>query len=807
MIGFARRRIARPSLLFLPAARPSVLRISAPAPLCISVWIALAPMSSSASQIKQPKWHKPEPSQANLRVLNSLTRGKEEFIPARSKLVSWYCCGPTVYSDSHMGHARAYITFDILRRIMEDYFGYDINYVMNITDIDDKIILHARYKYLFDQAKSAASALTPELLEDVSKAWNFFVEKRLAKFDPNAASQWDAFATKIETGGGPNPADEPKFQMYFKAAAASNEAIELAKRQIASGTSGQEHAHALLDSSRDVYSLYLDSIKGSTVTDPAIFRDYAAFWENEYFKDMDALNIRRPDVLVRVSEYVPEIVSFVERIISNGFAYQSEGSVYFDTAKFDKHPDHNYAKLEPWSAGNVKLLQEGEGDLSTSHPQGKRNPSDFALWKASKPGEPAWPSPWGEGRPGWHIECSAMAGEILGEKLDIHSGGSDLAFPHHDNEIAQSEGHYNCHQWVNYFIHAGHLHIEGQKMSKSLKNFVKIQEALAKHSATQIRFLFLLHQWNSVLDFKESSMQEARAYESVINNFFDNVKALIQDAKSTPEVFTGNHNFHDLEKKLLASLEVSQVKIHNALCDNFDTPTAMQEIRDLITVTNKYIAEKKDTPNTDLLAKVAKYITRLGRIFGIVRDGNADIGNSAASAAASSDEAIMPYLRALSSFRDGIRELSQKKADHRELLALCDKLRDIDLVELGVALDDREDGKGALVKLVDKELLLKQRQEKLEREQQKQREKEARLQQAHAKKLEKLAKGQTPPEQMFKNEEGLKLYSKWDEKGLPTHDIGGEEISKSKGKKLQKEYDAQVKLHEEYKAFKASEQA
>ena len=210
------------------------------------------------------------------------------------------------------------------------------------------------------------------------------------------------------------------------------------------------------------------------VTDQKIFRDFAAYWENEYFKDMDDLNILRPNVLTRVSEYVPEIVDFVQKIVDNGFGYEVDGSVYFDTVKFDNTDGHNYAKLEPWSAGNVKLLQEGEGELSRDL-KGKKTSSDFALWKKSKQGEPAWDSPWGLGRPGWHIECSAMAGDVLGERLDIHSGGIDLAFPHHDNEIAQCEGYFNCKQWVNYFLHAGHLHIEGQKMSKSLKNFVTIQ--------------------------------------------------------------------------------------------------------------------------------------------------------------------------------------------------------------------------------------------------------------------------------------------------------------------------------------------
>jgi len=223
---------------------------------------------------------------------------------------------------------------------------------------------------------------------------------------------------------------------------------------------------------------------------------------------MTRLHVREPDTLTRVTEYVPEIVSFVEGIVKNGYAYESEGSVYFDTASFDKADHHTYAKLEPWSKGNRELLEDGEGKgvlhSTKKRPQysqlvagsltkkkGARAPSDFALWKASREGEPSWPSPWGAGRPGWHIECSVMASAILGNNMDIHSGGIDLAFPHHDNEMAQSEvmkpihpfqnivltlsqAYHDCPAWVNYFLHTGHLHIEGLKMSKSLKNFITI---------------------------------------------------------------------------------------------------------------------------------------------------------------------------------------------------------------------------------------------------------------------------------------------------------------------------------------------
>lgn len=173
------------------------------------------------------------------------------------------------------------------------------------------------------------------------------------------------------------------------------------------------------------------------MSDHTIFRSLAAFWEGEFFKDMRRLRVRDPDTLTRVTEYVPEIVSFVEGIIKNGYGYEVDGSVYFDTRAFDKADNHSYAKLEPWSKGNRELLEEGEGALSVT--TGRRSPADFALWKASKPGEPSWPSPWGPGRPGWHIECSVMASAIFGDNMDIHSGGIDLAFPHHDNEMAQSE--------------------------------------------------------------------------------------------------------------------------------------------------------------------------------------------------------------------------------------------------------------------------------------------------------------------------------------------------------------------------------
>jgi cysteinyl-tRNA synthetase len=351
--------------------------------------------------------------------MNSFTNQKDLFVPHKldKNLVTWYMCGPTVYDHSHLGHAKTYICFDILRRIMTDYFGYNVRLCMNITDIDDKIIMRANQNNV--------------QFSEISRAM-----------------------------------------------------------------------------------------------------------ETEFFKDCEALNIRLPTVITRVSEYVPEIIAFIQKIIDNGYAYESNGSVYFDVMGYANSDKHTYAKLEPTNFGNLDLLKEGEGALTADAVTSeKKNPQDFALWKKSKEGEPSWESPWGSGRPGWHIECSAMAGAVFKEyPIDIHSGGCDLKFPHHDNEIAQSEAYYDCDNWINNFWHTGHLHIAGKKMSKSLKNFTTIKQILEIYSARQMRFLFLIHQWDSLMNYSpETSFNEAVAKEKQFDEFFKTVKAILRqcDLKNT----------------------------------------------------------------------------------------------------------------------------------------------------------------------------------------------------------------------------------------------------------------------------------
>lgn len=268
---------------------------------------------------------------------------------------------------------------------------------------------------------------------------------------------------------------------------------------------------------------YLDSLYKETIdtSDQTIFTDLTKSMEDLFLEDMDNLNVLRPDVITRVTEYVPQIAAFVEQIVDKGFAYESEGSIYFDIAAFEKG-GNTYARLRPDSRNDKSLQEEGEGALSKNL-GGKKGAGDFALWKKSKKGEPSWPSKWGAGRPGWHIECSVMASDILGSRMDIHSGGIDLAFPHHDNELAQSEAYF-CqhgkgeHTWVNYFMHMGHLSISGSKMSKSLKNFQTIADALAtSYTARSMRIVFLMGKWNDGVEISPDMRAQADNWESTIS--------------------------------------------------------------------------------------------------------------------------------------------------------------------------------------------------------------------------------------------------------------------------------------------------
>uniref|UniRef100_A0A9J7ZCH6 cysteine--tRNA ligase n=1 Tax=Cyprinus carpio carpio TaxID=630221 RepID=A0A9J7ZCH6_CYPCA len=287
----------------------------------------------------------------------------------------------------------------------------------------------------------------------------------------------------------------------------------------------------------------------------------ARMHEEEFKRDMQALRVLPPAVYMRVTDNIPQIVAFIKRIIGNGHAYvTSQGNVYFDTQSIG----NRYGKLV--NLGGIV------GELGA---QDKRDPRDFALWKASKPHEPHWESPWGQGRPGWHIECSTIASSVFGSQLDIHSGGIDLAFPHHENEIAQSEAYHQCEQWGNYFLHSGHLHLKGsvEKMSKSLKNYVTIKDFLKSYTANEFRLFCLLTRYRSAIDYSDASMSEARSTLSTISAFCHNAQAYMQ----------GHLQCQPIEEGILwERLSATQSSVRKALADDFDTPKTVDAIMSLI---------------------------------------------------------------------------------------------------------------------------------------------------------------------------------------------------------------------------------
>lgn len=603
------------------------------------------------------------------------------------------------------------------------------------------------------------------------------------------------FAAKLK-----ETTDPDKKQMLERLERAVTRAAEPLEEAVRASLAGEEldgRVQVLLAEAKDLLSDWLDSTHGSEVTDNSIFSQLPKFWEAEFHKDMEALNVLPPDVLTRVSEYVPEIVDFVQKIMDNGYGYASNGSVYFDTVKFANSEGHCYGKLVPEAVGDQRALQEGEGDLSISAERlsEKRSPNDFALWKASKPGEPSWPCPWGRGRPGWHIECSAMAGTLLGASMDIHGGGFDLRFPHHDNELAQSEAYFENDCWVRYFLHTGHLTIAGCKMSKSLKNFITIKDALKKHSARQLRLAFLMHAWKDTLDYSSNTMESALQYERFLNEFFLNVKDLLR----APGDVTGQFEKWEREEtELNKCFYDKKAAVHEALCDNVDTRTALEEMRALVSQCNLYTAARKAArrrPNRALLASVANYLTHMLKIFGAIEE-ESPLGFpvGAPGTSLSLESTVMPYLQVLSEFREGVRSIAR---EHRvpEVLQLSDALRDDILPELGVRLEDHE-GLPTVVKLVDRDTLLREREEKKRVEEEKRRKKEEAARKRQEQEAAKLAKMKVPPGEMFLSESDK--YSKFDENGLPTHDAEGKELSKGQAKKLKKLFEAQEKLHKEY---------
>ncbi|PWI65989.1 hypothetical protein PCL_05467 [Purpureocillium lilacinum] len=793
----------------------------------------------------------------SIKVHNSLKPGAPvPFVPIQPGKVSWYVCGPTVYDKSHLGHARNYVSTDIIRRILMHYFGFDVKFVMNMTDVDDKIIIKARRQRLLELEKNktySAAELRALALAAfrayAASSLPLLVEEGADLDESNYTTRRDAAYGKVLSGGTltgeGKPGDpEAKIKMHI----GNMDAAAAAMKQ-----------GDIFPGADEILLPYLDSLYKETIDtrDQTMFTDLTKSMEALFTEDMDNLNVLRPDVITRVTEYVPQIVSFVDRVVQKGFAYEAEGSVYFDIAAFEK-AGNTYARLRPDSRNDKSLQEEGEGSLSKNL-GGKRGAGDFALWKKSKAGEPFWPSPWGDGRPGWHIECSVMASDVLGSRMDIHSGGIDLAFPHHDNELAQSEAYF-CehskgeHTWVNYFLHMGHLSISGSKMSKSLKNFQTIQDALSTdYTARSMRIVFLMGKWNDGVEVSPDMRAQADNWESTVSNFFTNTKSWLAESGVTDGVKSLSISSDTPATGLLADLEQAKKEVEAALTNSFDTPRAMLVILKLVNSTNVFLKDNKNANLAEVEA-IARWITKMVGIFGLdarakapydglgwasaisadmdpktavgpyaavvdkvkaevsklslssdaiptllAQDPSKDFESVASTGSRDIEKLALPFLRTVSQIRDELRRIvsAQTPETKKQILAITDRIRDHDLTNLGVYLDDRPDNQPSLIKFIPAAELIAAREEKAAREAEKAKKKEeARLAREKAEQEAK-EKAKIPPEEMFKKDE---RYSAWDEQGLPTKMKDGSDVPKSQMKSLKKMWDKQKKVHEDLKA-------
>ena len=404
-----------------------------------------------------------------MKVYNTLSQNLEEFIPIEDNNVKMYVCGPTVYDYPHLGHARCYMTWDIVVRYLK-FKGYNVTYVRNITDVDDKIIKKAK------QTNSTPAQIA---------------------------------------------------QNYY----------------------------------------------------------------DEFTMAMNELNIAKPDIEPRATETIPEMIEIIQTLIDKGYAYESKGDVYFRVNKFKK-----YGRL---SKQNIDDLEAG---ARVEASEKKENPLDFALWKATaNPDEISWASPWGKGRPGWHIECSAMVKKFLGDTIDIHAGGHDLVFPHHENEKAQSDAAFDT-EFVKYWMHNGFVLINEEKMSKSLGNFVTINDVLEKYDANTIRLFIMTNNYRMPVEFNDESLKSAKAGVKRLKNAVDDIKnqfgkekikaaenvlniIIDQTAKSGHLPFYNIDTNKDLEEKIPSAIIEDLIKnlrtFINAMDDDFNTSIALSTLFDL----------------------------------------------------------------------------------------------------------------------------------------------------------------------------------------------------------------------------------
>ncbi len=462
-----------------------------------------------------------------MKVYNTLSRKKEEFIPLKEGEVKMYVCGPTVYNFIHIGNARPMIVFDTVRRYFE-YKGYDVNFVSNFTDVDDKII-----------RKANEEGVTAE---------------------------------------------------------------EISKR-------------------------YIEECK----------------------KDMDGMNIEPATKNPLATEEIGGMIEMIRTLIEKGYAYEKNGTVYYRTRKFKDYGKLSHKNLDDLQSGGRALLVTGEDE--------KEDPLDFVLWKPKKEGEPAWQSPWGEGRPGWHIECSEMSKKYLGEQIDIHAGGEDLIFPHHENEIAQSEA-ANGKGFARYWMHNGFLNIDNRKMSKSLGNFFTVREISEKYDLQVLRFFMLSAHYRSPLNFSAELMEAAKSGLERIVNSASNLKFLVQNSSAEKMTEEENRMFEETSEYVK--------DFERAMDDDFNTADAIAAIFDLVKYINTHTDENS---SKEYLEKLHKRLSDLADVLGIIVDKDEEI----------LDEDIEALIR------------ERQDARKEKNFARADQIRD-ELLSKGIILEDTREG-------------------------------------------------------------------------------------------------------------------
>ena len=458
-----------------------------------------------------------------MKIYNTLTRQKEEFVSLVPNEVKMYSCGPTVYNYFHIGNARPFIIFDTMRKYLE-YNGYKVTFVQNFTDIDDKMI---------------------------------------------------------------NKANDEGITVK-----------ELGERFIA-----------------------------------------------EYFKDAEALGINKATIHPKATENIDSIINIVKKLEDNGYAYNVDGDVYFSTKKFKEYGKLSHQPLDELEAGARININESKDD-----------PMDFALWKKQKPGEPAWESPWGFGRPGWHIECSAMANKYLGETIDIHSGGQDLIFPHHENEIAQSEC-ANCKPFARYWMHNGYINVDNRKMSKSLGNFFTVRDVLKEFDGEVIRFFMLSAHYRSPINFSKDLIEQAKTGLERLYTCINNLEFLKQ-----------NSNNGDLNDKVKEMTLKYKAAFCEAMDDDLNTGLAIAALFDFVRDINSEFTSTSVQSIEDIDECIGM-LKELGAVLGILQNTETE------------------------SIDSEIEDLIEKRQEARKNknFALADEIRD-NLKAQGIILEDTPNG-------------------------------------------------------------------------------------------------------------------